>query len=1103
YAIGVVLFEMLTGELPFDGETTVEVYHKIMQELAPVPSMMNGTIDEDIDRIVVKAMAKERGDRYPTALALADDIRRRLDGNPVQARPPSLLTMVRRRAIKAGPFVAAFAATLLLIGAVIFLVSTLHERRTERGRVKAADHEVAMVEDLLRTQRSEGEASLRNALVLLSEGQSGKAEHLCETAIRKLTDHEARLNELEYGDKNRDRVAAFLTRFAAEECRELLRDLELALGRARAHGGGAEADRRALSAFQRALELDPMAVEVHLARGRFFSDRDRLGEATAAYDEALRVDPDNGDALLERGLAQERLGYWYEAVDGYRRLVDLEVDRAGGRIDQTALRPPNQGVSLLLKGMLRVAVCEMRLERPELAVEKLNELIAADPGYPPAFVLRSEAHLLMGQADLARRAARAALESEGVPELAFEGLYAEARVDLAQGDIEAAIKSLNAVILREPDHVPSQLLLGVALERDGQREAARAAYENAVAIESKDYRSELAVAAVRLGDLQRGYNTARSVGAFDRALRIDALQPAALLGRARAQLRLGQLDAAYKDAQQAARLGAPGHTTLPVLGAVELRRGNAKEAGRLFRQAAEGAPGGFHPEAAAGLGDALRLLGDEAGGLEAHRSSLEQEHQTVRLSPMELLGQTRDGLRPRWDPAVGSMRPDIEAALTYRRARARRQSEDAAREAGEAVILGFERAAKWCPRFVHARLSLAAIYLRRKSYDLALQYCSEAIEGNAAFASALALRGQVRLEQEHLDEALEDLDLALSLSSRRGDIWLLRARVLMHKQRHEEALDAAQRAARYLAVQSQHRGARTAEAYELIAKLLRRTGRDDLAASYEAQAQRALNANHKEAEQHVERGVALYEEGKFKAAIGEFDRAIAVEAGHARAWHLKALAQPQGPGPVRARQPRAGGALLCPRDRVGFDLRGQPACLASTGDRADGVRPRSGPGRSRGPAKVRTSRSNGGLSARRAPRRDQLPRGQAARDKEPRAFGGAAVRGAGRRPRPSGRADRARLRERAAREEGRGRVRSRQGGATRRAQLLRPVHDRGDLDAHGAARRRARQASAGRRSRIRGSRQARRREALPAVARPGRVHRSPRDHAQVAAHVVR
>ena len=113
YSLGVILFELLTGERPFRGNTRMLMYQLLTTD-APGPRSLNPTIPRDLETICLKCLRKEPDRRYPTAAALADDLQRWLRDEPIQARPVSRAERVwlwcRRR-----PAVAALLLALIVL----------------------------------------------------------------------------------------------------------------------------------------------------------------------------------------------------------------------------------------------------------------------------------------------------------------------------------------------------------------------------------------------------------------------------------------------------------------------------------------------------------------------------------------------------------------------------------------------------------------------------------------------------------------------------------------------------------------------------------------------------------------------------------------------------------------------------------------------------------------------------------------------------------------------------------------------------------------------------------------------------------------------------
>ena len=115
YSLGVVLYQLLAGEMPFRG-TTRAILHQILHDEPRPPRRLNDQVPRDLETVCLKAMAKEPGRRHSDAGALADDLRRFLAGEPVRARPAGVVERawrwVRRRPTAAGLLLATGVAVL-------------------------------------------------------------------------------------------------------------------------------------------------------------------------------------------------------------------------------------------------------------------------------------------------------------------------------------------------------------------------------------------------------------------------------------------------------------------------------------------------------------------------------------------------------------------------------------------------------------------------------------------------------------------------------------------------------------------------------------------------------------------------------------------------------------------------------------------------------------------------------------------------------------------------------------------------------------------------------------------------------------------------------
>jgi serine/threonine protein kinase len=118
YGLGAVLYQLLTGHPPFAADTTYETIHLLVQTEPRPPRLWNPKIDGDLSTICLKCLEKNPERRYPSALALAEDLEHWLRHEPTQAKRSGFLTHGRKW-VQRNPTIAALVASLVALAATI------------------------------------------------------------------------------------------------------------------------------------------------------------------------------------------------------------------------------------------------------------------------------------------------------------------------------------------------------------------------------------------------------------------------------------------------------------------------------------------------------------------------------------------------------------------------------------------------------------------------------------------------------------------------------------------------------------------------------------------------------------------------------------------------------------------------------------------------------------------------------------------------------------------------------------------------------------------------------------------------------------------------
>lgn len=141
YALGVMLYEMATGSLPFVGANLSETIYKVIHEEPPAPRTLRPRLSPDLEAVCLKAMDKDRARRYASAEAMAKDLAQYLAGEAVDATPVTRLSSLMRHA-RRHRSKAAIAAGAAAAGALVFAAAyamLFREKELDRIARELAD----------------------------------------------------------------------------------------------------------------------------------------------------------------------------------------------------------------------------------------------------------------------------------------------------------------------------------------------------------------------------------------------------------------------------------------------------------------------------------------------------------------------------------------------------------------------------------------------------------------------------------------------------------------------------------------------------------------------------------------------------------------------------------------------------------------------------------------------------------------------------------------------------------------------------------------------------------------------------------------------------
>lgn len=726
YSLGALLYKLLTGLPPFQG-LQHRIFWEVLSKDPTPPSKVAARVPLELDKICLKAMAKEKSWRYQTAEEFAQDLERFLNKLPVLATLPGvrykMTKWIRRNKLVAG--LAGFSFTLAVIAMIAGFL--LWKSSVPKVKMKTIPDKLSIAREY--ANKTIGKPSANKPNENIPPRTIHDYNNIYSFPLHSTSNNAPKLIELnEDIARNPESASAYAAR-----------------GLAYAKKGQLES---AIAAFDKAVQLNPKLVEAYVNRGTTHAQIGNTERARADYYKAIALDPasattyNNLAALLQNSGDLEGALCNYEKAIGldpclaqayYNRGVILyhkgdkegalaNYDKAMTLNPGLALTYMERGVVLAEKGELEKALADFNKAieldskiakayanrgvifhtkgNQERALAEYDKALALEPGLASVQEYRKALLTMPGTVNDGNKIGRS--QSTNAEEYNKRGLSR-----YTAGDMEGAIEDYNLAIAYKPNWAEAYNNRGQARYGKGDREGALADYNKALSLQpdlllAYDNRARLFY---ETGDPHR------ALADCDQILSRDPKFTSAYNNRSLLRLQLGDVEGAYADCTKTLELDPKYASAYNNLGQVLAKKGNVEGALAAYNQAIA-----YDPK----LADAYNNLG------------------TIFCS-----------------------KGDIDRALCE-----------------------YNKAIQCQPKFAGAYHNRAIAEYQKGDFQGALTDSNLAIQINPGFTDAYNFRGCSLLAQNKVEEALADFTKAIQLDSQCAVAYRNRATAWQKKGDH-------------------------------------------------------------------------------------------------------------------------------------------------------------------------------------------------------------------------------------------------------------------------------------------------------------------------------
>jgi serine/threonine-protein kinase len=531
YALGAILYELLTGRPPFRGESPAETERQVITEEPAPLSRSNPQVPRDLETICLKCLHKSPARRYHSARDLAEDLGRFLEGKPVRARPVGTLERAVKWARRRPAAALLVGALMVMLGAGIGTGAWVRQQEADRRAAKAqreGQAREAVETALRRADDLRREERWQEALVVLTDASPQLAEAdspLLETRLRRAQSDFRIADDLRRAQESRPRLrdAAIDYQQRAAEYRGAFEHAGLGIDDAEAVADSIRAsairdqlvaavDDRAFVAFM--LDDGPLVERLLRAarsvdpeprwRDRFrdpaaWKNRDRLLQLAA---DAFHTSPPPSEhqlallglllrqagarnqctQLLGEACRRQPKNFWVHCEMGFALLLESRWLEASGYYRVAVTLRPSSGAAHEGLGMALFPAGQV-----DEAIAAYRRAVELSPKVTPIHTRLVNALANAGYWDEARAACRRAIEIDPGNHLTP---YNFAEILFSHGRVEDAVVMGRKAAEIAPDVPEMHVFLGVVCAKTDRREEAVKAFRKVTELKAWQFMPE-------------------------------------------------------------------------------------------------------------------------------------------------------------------------------------------------------------------------------------------------------------------------------------------------------------------------------------------------------------------------------------------------------------------------------------------------------------------------------------------------------------------------------------------------------------------------------------------------------------------------------------